>query len=83
MLLELQSDLLVVLWPQTAPQLGAEVIKRCMNHSHLKADDVDMVYMGQVLTTGAGQNPARQVAIQAEFQKIKLQLQLIRCVDQD
>jgi len=56
---------------QTAPQLGAEVIKRCMNHSHLKADDVDMVYMGQVLTTGAGQNPARQAAIHAGISKDK------------
>ena len=42
-----------------------------MNHSHLKADDVDMVYMGQVLTTGAGQNPARQAAIQAGISKDK------------
>lgn len=56
---------------QTAPQLGAEVIKRCMSHSHLKSNDVDMIYMGQVLTTGAGQNPARQAAIQAGISKDK------------
>ena len=56
---------------KTAPELGAEVIKRCMNHSHLKADDVDIVYMGQVLTTGTGQNPARQAAIHAGISKDK------------
>ena len=50
---------------KNAPELGAEVIKKCMSHSNLKVDDVDMVYMGQVLTTGAGQNPARQAAIHA------------------
>ena len=56
---------------KTAPELGAEVIKECMNHSQLKADDVDMVYMGQVLTTGVGQNPARQAAIHAGISKNK------------
>ena len=55
---------------KTAPELGAEVIKRCIN-SHLKADDVDIVYMGQVLTTGTGQNPARQAAIHAGISKDK------------
>ena len=56
---------------KTAPELGAEVIKKCMNHSQLKSDDVDMVYMGQVLTTGVGQNPARQAAIHAGISKNK------------
>jgi len=56
---------------QTAPQLGAEVIKKCIEHSELKADDVDMIYMGQVLTTGSGQNPARQAAIHAGISKEK------------
>ena len=49
----------------TAVQLGTEVIKSCMKHSELKKRDVDLVYMGQVLTTGAGQNPARQSALNA------------------
>ena len=56
---------------KSAPELGSEVIKKCINHSHLKTNDVDMVYMGQVLTTGAGQNPARQAAIYAGISKDK------------
>ena len=56
---------------KTAPELGSEVIKGCINHSHLKANDVDVVYMGQVLTTGIGQNPARQAAIYAGISKDK------------
>ena len=56
---------------KTAPELGVEVIKKCMSHSNLQVDDVDMVYMGQVLTTGAGQNPARQAAIHAGIAKHK------------
>ena len=56
---------------QAASQLGSLVIKRCLEHSELKSDEVDMVYMGQVLTTGAGQNPARQAAIHAGISKEK------------
>ncbi len=56
---------------KTAPQLGSEVIKGCIKHSHLKTNDVDTVYMGQVLTTGVGQNPARQAAIYAGISKDK------------
>ncbi len=56
---------------KTAAELGAEVIKGCMNHSNLKSDDVDMVYMGQVLTSGTGQNPARQSAMYAGISKDK------------
>ena len=56
---------------QTAPQLGTVVIKKCLEHSQLKGEDVDMVYMGQVLTTGSGQNPARQAAMHAGISKEK------------
>ena len=56
---------------QAASQLGSLVIKRCLEHSEVKSDEVDMVYMGQVLTTGAGQNPARQAAIHAGISKEK------------
>ena len=56
---------------QAASQLGSLVIKRCLEHSELKSEEVDMVYMGQVLTTGAGQNPARQAAIHAGISKEK------------
>jgi acetyl-CoA C-acetyltransferase len=50
---------------KTAPELGAEVIKKCLEHSELKPADVDTVFMGQVLQAGAQQNPARQAAIKA------------------
>ena len=36
-----------------ATQLGTEVIKKCIQDSKLKSDEVDMVYMGQVLQTGS------------------------------
>ncbi|MEY4342392.1 MAG: hypothetical protein RL736_182, partial [Pseudomonadota bacterium] len=49
----------------TAPQLGAHVIKKSIENSEIKPQDVDLVYMGQVLTAGVGQNPARQAAIGA------------------
>ena len=49
----------------TAPQLGAEVIKKVLEKSEIKHDQVDTVYMGQILAAGAGQNPARQAAIHA------------------
>jgi acetyl-CoA C-acetyltransferase len=40
-----------------------------MEHSNLQKDDVDTVYMGQVLQAGAGQNPARQSAMKAGIDK--------------
>ena len=46
-----------------ASELGSIVIKKCVENSNLKKDEVDMVYMGQVLTAGVGQNPARQSSI--------------------
>jgi len=48
---------------KTASELGSIVIKKCVENSNLKKDEVDMVYMGQVLTAGVGQNPARQSTI--------------------
>ena len=55
----------------SATQLGAEVIRKCLEDSKLKGKDVDMIYMGQVLQTGSGQNPARQAAICAGVDKEK------------
>ena len=49
----------------TAPQLGAIAIKEAINRAGLKKDQVDEVIMGNVLTAGIGQNPARQAAIGA------------------
>ena len=45
--------------------LGSVVIKAAMEKSKLKFNEVDELIMGQVLTAAAGQNPARQAAIQA------------------
>ena len=55
----------------SAGQLGSEVIKRCIVHSNLKNNEVDMVYMGQVLQTGSGQNPARQSLINSGIENSK------------
>ena len=49
----------------SADKLGALVIKEAINKSKLKSDDVDEVIMGNVLTAGLGQNPARQASIHA------------------
>ena len=45
--------------------LGSVVIKEVLKKSQITSYDVDEVIMGQVLTGAAGQNPARQAAIQA------------------
>ena len=46
-------------------ELGSVVIKESIKRSNLKLKDIDELIMGQVLTGAAGQNPARQAAIQA------------------
>ena len=46
-------------------ELGSCVILNSVNRSNLKKDDIDEVIMGQVLTGGTGQNPARQAAIKS------------------
>ena len=55
------------LYNKTASELGAEVIKKCVENSNLQAGEVDMVFMGQVLSAGVGQNPARQASIFANL----------------
>ena len=54
-----------------ASDLGAIVTKAAMQKSNLNSDDVDELIMGQVLTGGTGQNPARQAAINAGLPKEK------------
>ena len=49
----------------SADKLGTISIKEVIHKSKLKPEDVDEVIMGQVLTSAAGQNPARQAAIHA------------------
>ncbi|MDD3142218.1 MAG: acetyl-CoA C-acetyltransferase [Lachnospiraceae bacterium] len=48
-----------------AAELGAVVVKEALNRAGVKADQVNEVYFGCVLTAGLGQNVARQVAIKA------------------
>ncbi|PHX45949.1 acetyl-CoA acetyltransferase [Pseudomonas sp. NZIPFR-PS5] len=48
-----------------AVDLGAAVIRQLLEQTGLDGAQVDEVIMGQVLTAGAGQNPARQAAIKA------------------
>jgi len=49
----------------SADKLGALAIKETIFKSKLKLDDIDEVIMGHVLTSGLGQNPARQASIHA------------------
>lgn len=48
-----------------APELGAVVIKEVLKRAGVAPEQVDEVILGQVLTAGSGQNPARQAAIKA------------------
>ncbi|KAF2253271.1 erg10, acetyl-CoA C-acetyltransferase [Trematosphaeria pertusa] len=47
----------------TAIQLGSHVIKAAVERAGLKPEDVQEVFMGNVLSANLGQNPARQCAI--------------------
>ena len=48
-----------------APDLGAVVIKGLLDKTGVKPEQVSEVIMGQVLTAGSGQNPARQTVIKS------------------
>jgi len=49
----------------SAAQLGSAVIKALLEETGVAADQVNEVVLGQVLTAGCGQNPARQASINA------------------
>src|SRR6266852_8549084 len=49
----------------TAPQLGAIVIKEAVRRSGIAPGAIDEVIMGNVVSAGVGQSPARQAAIHA------------------
>src|SRR5262245_13789086 len=49
----------------TAPQLGAMVVREAVARSGLSPQDVHEVIMGNVISAGVGQAPARQAAIHA------------------
>ncbi len=50
-----------------ATRLGATVIRAALERAKLSASEVGEVYMGNVLTAGEGQAPARQAALYAEL----------------
>ncbi len=53
----------------SAHKLGSAVISNAVKKSNLKPSDINEVIMGQVLTGGAGQNPARQASIDSGIPK--------------
>ena len=54
-----------------ADELGSKVISESITKSNLKSNDIDEIIIGQVLTGGTGQNPARQAAVGAGIPKEK------------
>ncbi|MBL92902.1 MAG: acetyl-CoA C-acyltransferase [Myxococcales bacterium] len=50
---------------KTAPQLGAVAIAGALKNAGVSSEDVDEVIMGEVLSAGVGQAPARQAALYA------------------
>jgi acetyl-CoA C-acetyltransferase len=52
-------------------ELGSAVISGAIKKSKINKEDVDEIIMGQVLTGGLGQNPARQSAIKSGIPKEK------------
>ncbi|MBN1592285.1 MAG: acetyl-CoA C-acyltransferase, partial [Candidatus Coatesbacteria bacterium] len=46
-----------------APKLGAVVVEAILNRSGIPAEDFDEIIMGNVVSAGLGQNPARQAAL--------------------
>ena len=48
-----------------APELGATVVRELLRRSGLAPEQIGEVILGQVLTAGSGQNPARQTVIKA------------------
>lgn len=51
--------------PLPAPELGAHVIRALLNETGVQSDHISEVILGQILTAGSGQNPARQAAIKS------------------
>ncbi len=61
------GSLLGSLKDMTAPQLGATAIAACLARAGVAADRIEEVIMGNVLSAGVGQAPARQAALLAEI----------------
>src|SRR6202011_2920752 len=49
----------------SAADLGAQIIKALLAHTGVKPVQISEVILGQVLTAGVGQNPARQALIRS------------------
>ncbi|HEX9764176.1 MAG TPA: acetyl-CoA C-acetyltransferase [Candidatus Acidoferrales bacterium] len=49
--------------PFSAPELGAKVVAEAVKRAGVDAADVDEIIMGNVVTAGLGQNPARQAGL--------------------
>ena len=49
--------------PLSAPQLGAIVVRAAIARSGIQVTDLDEVVMGNVMSAGGGQAPARQAAV--------------------
>jgi acetyl-CoA C-acetyltransferase len=49
-----------------APKPGAIVVKDLLKRTGLKPEQIDEIILGQLLTAGSGQNPARQTGIKGE-----------------
>ena len=52
-------------------ELGAAVISSVLEKSNIKKEEIDEIVLGQVLTGGLGQNPARQASIKSGIPKEK------------
>jgi acetyl-CoA C-acetyltransferase len=59
-----------------AHELGAIAIKAALERARLAPDQVDEAILGQILTAGAGQNPARQAAVAAGMPVEKTAIQI-------
>ena len=71
----------------SAVELGSLVVKALIERTGVPAYAVDEVILGQVLTAGAGQNPARQSAINdvcgSGLKALHLATQAIQCGEAD
>ncbi|MEX2295787.1 MAG: acetyl-CoA C-acetyltransferase, partial [Dongiaceae bacterium] len=59
-----------------AHELGAIAIKAALERAKLATGDIDEAILGQILTAGAGQNPARQAAVAAGIPVEKTAIQI-------
>ena len=55
--------------PLSATELGATAVQAAVERAGLKGEDIDKVFMGNVLSAGLGQAPARQAALGAGLPK--------------